>query len=289
VTVYESFYGLHVKPFAVVPQTGFLYLSRQHRMALSLLRYGLVSNGLISVVTGEIGTGKTTVARYLLRYLKGDVTVGLVTNTRSSFGELMQWILLAFNLPYEGKDAVALFQTFEQYLRDEHARRRRVVLIVDEAQNLSVDALDGLRMLSNVNADGFLALHLLVIGQPQLREVLRRPELAQFAQRVTVDFHLEPLDLGETIAYVDHRLEVAGRGAPVSLFEPRAIELIHAESGGVPRLVNLLCDKALVYAFAAERPVVDAETVEEMLRDKRAQGGWLFQQAPAELPRAGTM
>jgi type II secretory pathway predicted ATPase ExeA len=289
VTVYESHFGLQAKPFALIPQAQFLFPSRQHRMALSLLRYGVVSNGMISVITGEIGTGKTTVARYLLRYLKGDVTVGLVTNTRSGFVELLQWILLAFDLDYRGKDAVGLFQTFEQFLRDEHARRRRAVLIIDEAQNLSLDALDGLRMLSNVNADGFIALHLLVLGQPQLREVLRRPELAQFAQRVTADLHLVPLDLAETAAYVEHRLEVAGRTAGPALFEPRAVELIHGESGGVPRLVNLLCDKALVYAFAAERPCVDAETVEEMLRDKRTQGGWLFQQSAAELPRAGTM
>jgi type II secretory pathway predicted ATPase ExeA len=288
--VYETFYGLHAKPFAVAPQADFLFLGRQHRMALSLLRYGVVSNGLISVITGEIGTGKTTVARYLLRYLKGDVTVGLVSNTRADFLELLQWILLAFALDHRGKDPVALYQTFEQFLREEHARRRRVVLIVDEAQNLSPDALDGLRMLSNVNADGFVALHLLVLGQPQLREVLRRPEHAQFAQRVTADLHLEPLDPAETGAYIAHRLEVAGRapGRP-PLFEPRAVELLHAESGGIPRLVNLLCDKALVYAFAAEKPAVDADTVDEMLRDKRAQGGWLFQQAAAELPRAGTM
>jgi type II secretory pathway predicted ATPase ExeA len=287
--MYERHFGLARSPFAVVPQADFFFMSRQHRMALSLLRYGLIANGLISVLTGEIGTGKTTLARYVTRHLRGEVSVGLVGNTGAAFGELLQWILHAFGLDFRGRDKVELFETFAAFLRDQHARRRHCVLIVDEAQNLAPEALEQLRMLSNLNADAFRPLRLIVVGQPQLRDTLRRAELAQFAQRVTVDYHLRPLDLAETVQYIEHRLAVAGRAAGAALFEPRAVELLHAESRGVPRLVNLLCDKALAYAFAADLATVDADTVEAMVRDKRSQGGWLFEASLGEPPRFGTM
>lgn len=268
--MYENFYGLREKPFSLLPDPSFLYPSPKHRMALVLLEYSLTNQAGFSVITGEIGTGKTTLIRQLLNQIGRDVSVGLISNTHRSFGELLQWVLMAFNLEYSGKDKVGLYQTFIDFLIQEYARNRRTVLIIDEAQNMAPDTLEELRMLSNVNADKDQVLQVFLVGQAGLRDLLRRPDLEQFAQRISVDYHLEPLNATETCDYIRHRLMVAG-GDP-DLFDAAASEAVFQNSRGVPRLINLLCDTTLVFGYAEQAKRITAEIVEEVAREKRKGG-----------------
>jgi len=269
--MYEAFYGFREKPFSILPDPSFLYLSRKHRMALDLLEYGMMNQAGFNVITGEIGTGKTTLMRHVLNQLDRDVTVGLISNTHRSFGELLQWILFAFKLEHRGKEKVEMFQDFLDFLIEQYAQRRRTLLIVDEAQNMSADTLEELRMLSNVNADKDQVLQVILVGQAGLRDTLRRPEMEQFAQRIAVDYHLEPLDLQDTHAYIYHRIKVAG-GDGVRLFDAAACDAIFDHSRGIPRLINLLCDTALVYGFAEQKPSIDSRMVDDVARDKRKGG-----------------
>jgi general secretion pathway protein A len=262
--MYETFYSFREKPFSLLPDPAFLFLARQHSTALAVLEYGLVNQAGFTVVTGEIGCGKTTLIRHVLNSLGQDITVGLLSNTQR--GELLQWVLMAFGLDYRGKEKVALYETFLEFIIDEYAKNRRTVLIIDEAQNLGVDALEELRMLSNVNADKDQVLQLILVGQPELRATLSRPALIQFAQRVAVDYFLVPLESEQIGSYIRHRLEIAG-GDP-ALFKPEACQLVYHHSEGIPRLINLLCDTALVYGYAAGKQKIDVELVREVVQDK---------------------
>lgn len=268
--MYEAHFGLREKPFSLLPDPSFLYLSDKHRMALALLQYGLSNQAGFTAITGGIGTGKTTLIRHLLNTMEQDVTVGLISNTHRSFGELLQWILLAFNLSYSGKTKVEMYQTFVDFMIQEYARNRRTVLIVDEAQNMEAETLEELRMLSNVNADKDQVLQVILVGQQQLRDKLQRPDLIQFAQRIAVDYHLTPLTADESSFYIRHRLAIAG-GEP-DLFSDEACAAVHRFSNGVPRLVNLLCDLALVYGYAEQRTQIGADLVEDVAREKQAGG-----------------
>ncbi|WJW75215.1 AAA family ATPase [Thiohalobacter sp. IOR34] len=268
--MYEAFYGLKEKPFSLLPDPAFLYFSKKHRMAFTMLEYGLANQAGFTVISGGIGTGKTTLIRHLLNNMAQDTTVGLISNTHQSFGELLQWILLAFDLEHAGKDKVEMYQAFVDFMIDEYARGRRTVLIVDEAQNMSPETLEELRMLSNVNADKDQVLQVILVGQEELRATLRRPELTQFAQRIAVDYQLTPLTAEDTRGLIRHRLEVAG-GSP-ALFTEGACQVVHHYSGGTPRLVNLLCDLALVYGFAEQRERIDAALMNEVALEKQAGG-----------------
>ena len=268
--MYEAYYGFRERPFSLIPDPDFLYLSRGHAMALSLLEYGLTEQTGFVVISGEVGSGKTTLVRRLLNDASDDLTVGLITNTHRSFGELLQWISLAFDLDYRGKDKVQLYQDFVDFMLDQYAAGRRVVLIIDEGQNLEVDALEELRMLSNVNAGKDYLLQVVVVGQPELLEKLRRPDLRQFVQRISVDHHLKPMELQDTIGYIRHRLEVAG-GDP-AIFDELACCAVQYFSGGVPRLINILCDHSLVYGFAEDKPRIDIDTVIEVAEDRKHGG-----------------
>jgi type II secretory pathway predicted ATPase ExeA len=265
--MYERHFGFTVKPFALTPDPAFLYPSRQHAMALTMLEYGLASQASFSLLTGDIGSGKTTLVRKLLRQLGDQAAIGLITNTHGSFKTVYGWVLSALNLTSSGDSDIAKYEALVDAFVREYAKGRRTLLIFDEAQNLSVEVLEELRLLSNVNSEKDLVLQILLVGQPELRDTLCRPELMQFAQRVSVDFHLRPLDPHETQAYIRHRLEVAG-GAP-SLFRAEAIELIHARTRGVPRLLNQLCDYALVYAFADGLETIDADLIAQLVLDRK--------------------
>jgi putative secretion ATPase (PEP-CTERM system associated) len=283
--MYEAFYGLRSKPFSLLPDPEFLYPSKKHQMALTLLEYGLMNQASFSVITGDIGTGKTTLIRQLLNQMERDMVVGLITNTHPSFGELLQWILLAFNLECHSKEKVDMYKTFMDFLIKQYAANRRSILIIDEAQNMSPQALEELRMLSNVNSDKDLVLQVILAGQPGLRDNLRDPRLEQFAQRIAVDYNLTSLDSEETREYIRHRLRIAG-GNP-DMFDDEACEAVFRYSGGIPRLVNLLCDTSLVYGYAEQAPRIGAQLIEDVARDKQQSRILpLRQQAPATIDKA---
>jgi len=266
--MYERHFGLKLKPFAMTPDSQFLYPSRQHAMALTMLEYGLESQAACTLLTGEIGSGKTTLVRSLLRRLGDRVIPGIISNTHARFTSIHRWALSALHVAAAGDSDVAVYETLVRHVATEFSRGRRTLLIFDEAQNLSIEVLEELRLLSNLNAEGGLMLQILLVGQPELRQKLSQPQLRQFAQRVSVDYQLHPLSRDETHAYIAHRLKVAGRSSP--LFDVEAVEFIFARTKGVPRLVNLLCDYAMVYAFAEQQSSIEAELVAQIVRDRRS-------------------
>jgi len=268
--MYEQFYGFRERPFALVPDPSFLYLSKGHGTALTLLRYSIMNRQGFTVVSGEVGSGKTTLVNQLLDELKSGVTVGLINFTTSNFGDMAEWIMMAYGLPYKNKGKVELYEDFVQFMIREYAAGRPVVLIVDEAQNLGIRGLEEIRMLSNVNAQKEYLLHVILVGQPELRSLLQTQQLRQLTQRVSVAFHLKRLSDEEVEHYIRHRLTTAGASA--ELFEPEAIRLIAGASGGIPRLINTFCDLSLVYGFSEEKPTIGANEVSAVLEDRRRMG-----------------
>jgi general secretion pathway protein A len=265
--MYEAFYGLREKPFSIQPDPDFLYFGKRHTLAFTMLQYGIQNRAGFTVICGEIGCGKTTLIRHLLNTLGQELTVGLVYNTHQDIADLLEWIMLAFGQPFDGMSPVARYEAFQRFLIGEYAAGRRVVLIVDEAQNLNAGALESLRMLSNINADKDQLLQVILVGQPQLRDLLKRPELAQFSQRVGVDFFIPPLTEEEVARYVRHRLQVAGREKP--LFTGEALKLVAQATRGIPRSINILCDMVLVYGFGGDVQTIGADLVTEVLADRR--------------------
>ncbi len=264
--MYEEFYGLKEKPFSIQPDPDFLFFSLRHSMAYSMLEYGIMSRAGFSVICGEIGCGKTTLVRHLLNNIGSDIKIGIVYNTHQKVDDLLGWIMLAFEQPYAGLSEIELFEAFQKFLISSYVDGQRVVLIVDEAQNLSPGALESLRMLSNINADKDQLLQIILVGQPELKELLSRPDLKQFMQRVAVDFFIPPLQSIEVGKYIQHRLSVAGCEKP--LFTARAIDLIWEASKGVPRTINILCDMVMVYGFSNGSTEIGAELVVELLKDR---------------------
>lgn len=273
--MYLRHFQLSARPFAMNPDPAFLYASEPHAAALTMLEYALESQASFCLLTGEIGSGKTTLIRHLIRMLGDQVTVGLISNTHERFKSIVPWALSALGVSAQDSGEIAQYEALNEFLINEYGNSRRTLLILDEAQNLSIQTLEELRLLSNVNSEKDVALQTLLVGQPELRAKMARPELRQFAQRVAVDFHLQPLSLPEAQAYVAHRLAVAGGHG--RLFESEALERIHRLSGGIPRLINQICDLSLVYAFAEQRDRVDATLVERVLEDRSAgRAGPLF-------------
>lgn len=268
--MYEKFYGLTEAPFALLPDPSFLYLSKDHGMALTLLRYSILSKQGFTVITGEVGSGKTTLINRIIGELDENITVGVINFTHNSFGELSEWVLMAYGLDYRNKTKVEIYDDFVKFLIDEYRNGRRVVLIIDEAQNMGARTLEEVRMLSNVNAQKDYLLHLIIVGQPELRDTLERPELRQLAQRVSVFYHLGQLSLEETNAYVRHRLACAG--GKEDIFSPAAVERIWTAAKGIPRVINTLCDLSLVYGFSAAATTIDAGIAEEVLADRQRMG-----------------
>ena len=266
--MYESFYGLKEKPFTLLPDPDYLYLSPKHQRALTLLEYGMMNQAGFSVICGDTGAGKTTLIRRLLTELGDDTTVGLITNTHQSFGELLNWVLMAFGIDSDGKSKAQMHQMFISFLIEQYAANKHTVLIVDEAQNMNAATLEELRMLSNINADKDQVLQVILAGQPALRETLRQPELMQFAQRIAVDYYLESLSEEETAQYIQHRLKIAG--AEKDIFTPEACSAIYKYSGGTPRLINLLCDTTLVYGFAEQTSIIGKQLVDDVVREQHS-------------------
>ena len=268
--MYESFYGLRTNPFSLIPDPRFLFLGTQHKTALNLLEYGLFNRAIFTVITGEPGTGKTTLLNAILEQSQHELTLGVLSHTHAGLGSLMPWVLLAFGQDGKGMDSVELFKTFVAFISREHERQRRVVLVVDEAQNLGSAMLEELRLLSNVNDGRRQPLQIILSGQPALRGLLQRGELIQFAQRISVDYHLKPFDEEETSAYIAHRLAVAGGTGRV--FTDQACLVVHRLTGGNARLINQVCDISLAYGYAEQSPWVIARIVWKAANDRRAGG-----------------
>jgi type II secretory pathway predicted ATPase ExeA len=265
-SLYTEFFGFTERPFTLLPDPDFLFWSRAHRRAFSVLEYGVMTCAPITVVTGEVGAGKTTLLQKLLRLLDEDVTVGLISNAQGNRGELLQWVLNALGIKadYSGS-YVAMFQQLQDFVIGEYAEGRRVVLIIDEAQNLSIEGLEELRMLTNINSNKDELLQLILVGQPELRHLIMQPKLRQFAQRVTATYHIPAMDLATVQGYIQHRLQHAGGTG--TEFSPDAVDVIYEQTGGVPRLVNKLCDFCLVYAATEEKKTIGREIVNEVIRD----------------------
>jgi general secretion pathway protein A len=260
---YLDHFGLKLRPFALTPDPEFLFWSDAHRGANAMLEYGLATRAPITLLTGEIGAGKTTLLQNFVENLTDEITLAMVTNTRPGTRDILQWLLpeLADHDPGDQR----VFKKIMEFFVHEYNEGRRVLLIIDEAQNLSGEALEELRMLTNINVGKDDVLQLFLVGQPELRDMVRRPELVQFAQRVAANYHLPVMDVGVLAQYVAHRLRVAG-GKP-NLFSKQAAELIHAVTGGVPRLVNQICDLSLSYAYAQGENVVKRATVQSVIDD----------------------
>ncbi|MBU2993992.1 AAA family ATPase [Octadecabacter sp. 1_MG-2023] len=264
--LYCEHFGFSERPFSLSPDPDFLFWTRAHMRAFSILEYGITTRAPLTVVTGEVGTGKTTLIQQILRQIDRDLRVGLISNARGNRDDLLRWVLNALDVKHPADaDYVSMFQTFQDFVIDAYSEGQRVVLIIDEAQNLGVDTLEELRMLTNINSGKDELLQLILVGQPELRQMIARPDLRQFAQRVSATYHIEPLDLKTTRQYVAHRLQaVGGTGREIS---PSAVTLIASHSQGIPRVINKICDLALVYAASAERKLVSLAIVKELIDD----------------------
>lgn len=263
--LYAEFFGLDERPFTLVPDPDFLYWSEGHKNAYAALEYGVLSYAPITLLTGEIGAGKTTLVEHLMRQADEDVLFGLVSNAQGGRGDLITWVLSAFSQPVDpGTPYVELHRAFEAFLLAEYTAGRRAVVIVDEAQNLSPEGLEEIRLLTNINSGKDVLVQLVLVGQPELRDMIAAPNMRQIAQRIAAAYHLRRMDAGAVAAYVAHRMTHAGGTGEE--FTPAACAAIHAATEGVPRLVNQMADMALVYAWQAETRRIDADTIHEAAR-----------------------
>ncbi|MBF0258992.1 MAG: AAA family ATPase [Desulfamplus sp.] len=271
--MYTKFYGLKAKPFRLVPNPAYIYLSSRHQNALTYLEYGLTENVGFIMLTGDIGMGKTTLVRHILNNIEAetDVEVAVIFNTIVFSSDLLKMILGEFEIEYDPDinkaDALELLY---KHLIACYSKGKKVLLIIDEAQNLTNEVLEEIRMLSNLQTDDEMLLQIMIVGQPELKEKLRSRTLHQFAQRIAVSYHLAPMDAQDTLNYISHRLKIAGCSA--DLFSNEAIDMITKASSGIPRVINLLCDACLVYGFADEVNPVSAAIVEQVLADKGGMG-----------------
>ncbi len=268
--MYEEFYHFKEKPFTLSPDPSFLYLGKSHRRAMNILEYGVESDSGITVVSGEVGTGKTTLIRNLLGELNDNYVVGLINNTQKDFGNLLKWVLLSYGIESDETDQIKLYQQLVNFITQKHEAGHQVILIIDEAQNLGAEALEDIRMLTNINVDKAVVLQLILVGQPELIELLRKKELRQFAQRVSADYLLQPLTFKETEKYIRHRIQVAG--GDKDLFAQTAYATVFYHSAGIPRIINTICDMALVYGFADEAPRIRKEIILDAIRDRKVGG-----------------
>ena len=270
--MYESFYNLRTKPFALLPDSDFLYPGSAHRAAYSILEYGLINEAPFMVLTGDPGMGKTSLLQKLIAEHGAKHSIGLVTNARYDIEHLLPWILLSLGVSQKQLDPVEAYHLFSGFLIQESKQYRRVILIIDEAQSLGAELLEELRLLSNLNDGKTLKLQIILSGQPDLHTLLQRIDMTQFAQRIVVDYHLEPLPEAETGHYIRHRLKIAG-GHP-SLFTNKACALVHRLARGNPRLINQVCDSALSYGFAEQTQLMTSKLVAQAAFD-RSKGGIL--------------
>ena len=280
--MYEAFYGLTGKPFQLNPDPSFFFGSKQHRRAKAYLEYGVSRHEGFIVITGEIGAGKTTVLRSLIESLHGsDIVTGHLVTTQLGAEDTLRMVGAAFGFRVKDVPKSELLITLEAFLISQTSKGKRCLLIVDEAQNLTPKAVEELRMLSNFQFGNQALLQSFLVGQPEFREILQRPEMEQFRQRVAATCHIGPLDADETQRYIEHRLKCAGSSGK-TLFDPAACEAIHRVSGGIPRRINTVCDRLLLLGFLGARTQLGAADVDEVAREFAAEHA-----LPVRAPVAG--
>ena len=265
--MYTNYFGLKEKPFSIAPDPRYLYMSELHREALAHLLYGISSDGCFILLTGDVGTGKTTVCRCLLAQLPENTEIALIVNPRLTVLELLETICDELEIPMDEGDTStkAYIDRLNVYLLEAHAKGKKIALLIDEAQNLSLDLLEQLRLLTNLETDQKKLLKIVLLGQTELRQVLDQPGAAQISQRVTSRYHLLPLDQENSFAYIHHRLAVAGEREKI--FSKAALSRIYELSQGIPRLINVLCDRSLLGTYVEEKYLVSAKIVEKAAQE----------------------
>ena len=271
--MYESFYGFTSKPFQLNPDPSFFFGSRGHKRAFAYLQYGLYQSEGFIVITGEVGAGKTTIARSLLQQLdRTKVVAAQLVSTQLDADEMLRAVAAAFGLPIRSVDKAELLATLEAFLCSLVTKKKRALLIVDEAQNLTTRAVEELRMLSNFQLGEHALLQSFLVGQPELRQLMQGPQMQQLRQRVIASYHLGPMDRQETQAYVEHRLKHVGwTGDPA--FEESAFDAIYSSSAGIPRRINTLCNRALLGTFLAEKHTISAADVDAVVTEMKQELG----------------
>lgn len=263
--MYESFFALKQKPFAITSNPSFLFLSQRHKEALSYLTYGIKERMGFIEITGEIGAGKTTICRALLNQLDEKTKTAFIFNSNLTELQLMQTIVEDLGIIAPKKNRATLFSTLNHFLIEQLALNNNVVLIIDEAQNLSLQLLEQIRMLSNLEAENEKLLQIILVGQPELREKLNSPALRQLRQRISVRYHIEPLGRQEIPLYIAHRLKLAGANGAAPLFDEKAVDEVHKYSGGIPRLINIVCDKALLLGYVLDQRLINSNIIKQSI------------------------
>ena len=277
--MYTKYFELAEEPFSIATNPRFLYMSVRHREALAHLLYGIRSDSGFVLLTGEVGTGKTTVCRCLLEQLPENTDVAFILNPKVSVNEMLCSICDELGISYEKHDSSikTYVDAINRYLLQQHAAGRNTVVIIDEAQNLSLDVLEQLRLLTNLETNERKLMRIILLGQPELESMLSRPELRQLEQRITARYHLGPLDRSEIGAYVSHRLAVAGRSETV--FSPRVIASLYRKTHGIPRLINVICDRAMMGAYVKSRRKVSGSILNQAAKEVKGrlhQPGWFL-------------
>ncbi len=270
--MYTRYFGLTEKPFAIAPNPRFLYMSELHREALAHLLYGINGEGCIILFTGGVGTGKTTVCRCLIEQLPEATDVALILNPKLSIADLLKTICEELCIDISGQNPTNkdYIDGLNAYLLEAHSRGRITAVIIDEAQNLDIEVLEQLRLLTNLETDTQKLLQIVLIGQPELRDILKVPALLQVSQRITTRYHLDSLQASDVAAYIQHRITVAGGDSRTLAISDNVVRIINKHSGGIPRLINVICDRALLGAYAENKAYIDVKIVKKAVREVTA-------------------
>ncbi|MEM7221263.1 MAG: AAA family ATPase [Pseudomonadota bacterium] len=265
--MYEDFYKFLAKPFSLSADAACFFMSPQHAQALAVLQYSLLTSAGLTLVTGESGTGKTLLVRRVMSNLDDTLVIGNIANTHSDFGSILPWVASSLELSTNGTDAVEIFEALERFVDKQSEADKRVVVIIDEAHNLSLSALEELRLLTNLNTSDARGIQFVLVGQPTLEEKLAQAAVHDLAQRIALDFKLEPFDFETTDEYISYRLSLYGGRPELIDYLSRATVYFH--SLGIPRLINSLCDLALVYGFGESLETIDIKVVKKVLLSKK--------------------